>query len=288
MFLTAEDLRKKRACGEGLEEFEKLYPNGVDTWEALNDPKTSASIIHWGYLYTDPPEEEKIRYCERFEIVNCENFCYSKRIENCNSIVHSQKCKNSSYIKKGVRVEDSSYVVDSQKIQKSEKIFNSKEVVNSVRVGFSTDVFESQDVFKGIKVYRSRGVIESGDITNCIAVRKSSKLADSLYCALCENSANLLFCSEQKAQDYLLFNKPISEEDFDAIRDKILSFGAESVYPTFSFGDFPDYKDTGFDHFTIHFSEELEAFIKTLPNYDPFILFKITHNLKYLKEVGPK
>jgi hypothetical protein len=178
-------------------------------------------------------------------------------------------------------------VVESQKIQKSTQVFDSKDIVNSTRVGASSNIFDSQDVYKGNKIYRSRAIIESEDLTNCSMIRKGAKLSDSLYCANCENSGNLMFCFDQKGQDYLLFNKPITEEEFESVKEKILSFGAEEVFPTFDFGEFPQYRDTGFNLLTIYFSPEFEAFIKTLPNYDPFIMFKITKNTKYLKEVGP-
>lgn len=290
MFLTLDILKKYRACNKGIEKFEKLYPDGEEVAKIIQDPRTPSDLLHWGFEFLPVSEEEIELYKERLKIINCEDFIRSKNIEDCSTVINSKNCKNSREIKNSFNVDKSELVADSKKVTKSSYIFDSKDVHDSSFIVQSSSVHGSDFVFFGKNIYNSSNIFRSDDIFDSIGLRKCDHVENSFFCSDCEKSMNLLFCYDLTGEEYHIFNQEVPLNAFFKVQREILE-----LFPNLSFnfatftGHLPAQSERGYiinEDYTTHYSvsDEFYAYIKTLPQYDPFIMYMITLDPKFLQE----
>lgn len=293
MYLTADFLQRHKACGEGFNKFIELFPDGCEVLDILQDERVPSHMLHWGYQHlANLNEEEKKAYEKRMSIENCVDFFESRNIKNCQHIFSSQGCKNSSLVKQSFKVENSNLVSDSKRIYNSNAVFESYEVydcdtiVNSKRVHNSKNIAEAKEIHHSKYVYDSDFVFRSEGIVGC------SRIEDSFFSVDCENSINLMFCAGLRAMENCLFNRPLKKEEFFRIKRECAERFPELEFNFFKVdNNLPTGTKTGY---TINFNlktrhnsipSEFYDYIKTLPSYDPFVMYRITLNPKFLEEM---
>lgn len=128
MFINKELIAYLNGCEKGYKLFEKLYPNGAEVMEILDNKKIPKSIFHWGKENLNVSEEEIQKYLQVCKIINSTNVSFSEEVFDSND------------------VERSSNIVESNSVLKSQNIYNSSAVVNSDSVTKSSGVSQSKQV----------------------------------------------------------------------------------------------------------------------------------------------
>ena len=214
MFITNEILERYNACESGKKIFNRLYPNGVEIIDLLDNRHIPDEILHWGAEYLPVSAEELEKYYERVNVVDSTNCSMSSKITKSNNIFKSINISNSNFIKL------SQNVIDSENISSSQSIKTSKYVNNSISVEYSELVVNSKNITKSVNI------ANSSDLDYCFNISNGKNLlnCDTMYnSSLCEYSGfssfligchKVLFCSQLNQSSFMLFNKPISESLF--------------------------------------------------------------------------
>lgn len=289
MFLTIENLEKYPIDKEEIEKIKILYPNGVEISTLIDDPKISSHFLDWIFSYFPIKDMEKEKYEKRFNIEESTDYFSSNNITNCYTIFNSKNCKNSGFIKNSFYIEDSHLISDSKKIKKSANIFNSQKItesysiIESSLVHNSTRVYDSKNIYNSIDIFRSENISSGMALTNC------NRLEQSFFCVNCSNSTNLMFCYRINAKDYQIFNKPVSKEEYLKISQEIFTKFDNLTCNLFTLtGNLPTSLDKGYiiyEDFSSHYKNiptEFYDYIKTIPGFEPLIMYSITLNPIFL------
>ena len=290
MFLTLEILEQYEACDEGKEWFAKFFPNGGELIDIINHKFVTPEILHWGYAHLITNDEEQDAYRKKLHI----------NVEKPWSVYESDNITNSIYVSRSSRVTDSAFVFSSQDIiqsnnisfcsnvEHSNQIFGSEFVYDSIEVCHSNNVNQSVNIINSDYVIRSSSIMNSAVVTNSHYVHSlvtghTRQIKDSAFIADCDNLKNCLFCCLVDNNEYLLFNKPIDPDQFDMIMKQMKSL-LGGWRPEFVKGEWP--KETiPLDSPQIQrnvikqfagLPEQFWRWVKTLPEYDPSILYYIT------------
>ena len=209
---------------------------------------------------------------------------------------------------------DSNVVVNSQKISGSRHVFDSSDVIGSIEVVGGNIVKESSQVFassiveKSHKILSSSNIIESMNVVdsmtiiNCYNVMKSSQCYDSSeiiksngldnchFCLDCADSTNLMCCNDIGNADYQIFNKPVTKRQFDLFMRQYndfmaISFAFVPYWPNQSAIVEEPVITSNFKLWYELIPDGVWKWVRTLPGYDPSILYTITMNETFLKEI---
>lgn len=290
MFLTQEALRKYRAQTKNIEKFNELYPNGEEFINVIKDARAPSDLLHWGYEYLPITQEEQAAYENRLGIINCSNFFYSRNIENCNFIFDSRNCKNSEIIKNSTQVEDSRVIINSRKVENCKNVFDSKNIKNSIDIIQSELVHNSDNICTSEKIYNSNSIFRSNNIFDSFGLRKSSNIKNGIFCADCNSSSNIMFCSGVRGEDCLLFNHAVAPETFSQIKDELFTRFSNMNLNLFTINKATiahKLSYTVFEYYDAHYKNiqtDFFDYVKTLPGYDPIIMYFITLNPNFLDE----
>ena len=279
MFITNEILERYNACESGKKIFNRLYPNGVEIIDLLDNRHIPDEILHWGAEYLPVSAEELEKYYERVNVVDSTNCSMSSKITKSNNIFKSINISNSNFIKL------SQNVIDSENISSSQSIKTSKYVNNSISVEYSELIVNSKNITKSINI------ANSSDLDYCFNISNGKNLlnCDTMYnSSLCEYSGfssfligchKVLFCSQLNQSSFMLFNKPISEPLFYEIWEqyKTITKNVEIIEDNSNifYGGAPIIR---FDTMFKKLGEDFKNWVKILPNYDNFIMYQITLN----------
>ena len=281
MFITADLLREYDACGPGLKYIERFYPNGAEMIELIRDRHMQKSFLHWGREHLIVSELEEQAYCEACKIVNSKNFWHSvdilnsenivgcKHIENCRRIFDSNDVTNSIDVSHGENVLDSKQVFDSIIIENSEKIYKSKNVSNSV------------NVCNSIMISNSKNISSSKNIFDCLDIIECETATNSYFCKNCANISNCLFCSDLKDAEYHIFNTPVDKKRFEVFMTQYQKYQTE---PLRFVEEWPEELITTsivktltkFDEWYKLIPEKFWKWARTLPGFDPMLIYNIT------------
>lgn len=288
MFITKETLEKYNACEQGIKFLEKYFPDGAEMLELIQTRHIPHDMLHWGYEHLNWNKDELDMYCKVLEIVDSEYF-YS-----------SEKLFDSSFITNSKGVYSSSFVFDSQNIRSSKYIYNSKDVDNSNIVSESSFVYDSKKIYNSANItncsnmldiiyglnskncIRTKGAVESSEIFNSAATENCH------FCASVDTLTNCLFCFDINDQENMLFNRPISEKVLTNIKTQYLNIMKDfsiQISEPIPEGSVNDKIKLNTD-FCSYFSNIPQTFwnwVKTLPNYDAEIMYKITLNPVFLE-----
>lgn len=290
MFLTQEALKKYRAQTKNIEKFNELYPNGEEFINVIKDARAPSDLLHWGYEYLPITKEEQEAYTKRLSIINCSGYFYSKNIEDCNFIFESRNCKNSELVKNSIQVENSELVIDSRKVVNCKRVFESKDIKDSNDIIQSDTIYQSNNIGISEKVYNSSSIFRSNNIFDSAMLRKCANVKNVIFSADCEKSSNLIFCSGLRGEDCFLFNRPVAPETFNQIKEEIFTQFPDISLNLFTFNKASLAHKLGyriFEYYDIHYKSipnEFFDYIKTLPGYDPIIMYFITLNPNFLDE----
>jgi hypothetical protein len=293
MFLTNEILEQHEACGIGVKWFQRNFPNGAELIEVIKHKTVTPEFLHWGFSHLTTSATEKEAYWERLN-VHCDNMY---------SIYMSNNVADSKWVSRSTQVANSSYVFSSSEVTESNNVLSSNVVQNSSKVYESDFVFSSKKILHCQNVTDSHDVVYSDYVVNSHSVRNSAAVTNSAYvdgwlpgqtkqiknCRFimdCVNLKNCLFCHKVQNGEYLLFNKPIDAEDYENILQQLdrmvnnfeSELVKESEWPSNIIPiDTPRIQHNILEQYS-GLPTSFWRWVKTLPNYDPAVLYAITYN----------
>ena len=283
MFLTVDILKARKACRKGIQFFERAYPNGAELKDVITNPNTPREMLHWGYIYLDATPEEIALYEAACSIKNSTRYYESERIEDSDGILRSTNVVGSQNVERSDRITDSSNIALSTDVDTSKSVFDSKIVLNSQDVYGSINVSGSNTVFNSKYITDSNTVCESSTITNSTVIYNSQWIDQSNFLMKCAQVDHSMFCLGISNQSYMLFNKPISETIYKNIEEQYNRF----LRPYLPLKLVEVKNDIGahsarqnFNPKVLYASVPPQAWewVKTLPNYDGMLMYKITYN----------
>lgn len=287
MWITKETLKRARACRQGIEFFNRHFPNGAEMIDVINYPTTSSSFLHWGYLHLSPNETEVAAYYERLGVKNSRCVFMSEEVEGSSFINHSHHIKNSSTISNSNVIESSIAVGGSDYVEDSSRIFNSKYVYNSSKVYGSSNVNDSSNVVDGVYIVESKDVVNCKVASESSQIRDCNNVTDVIFSSGIEESSHMMFCIGQTGKEYMLFNKPVSQKQFELVKKQYKSFMTDELVLAKDWGSMDGCLtypmiEKNIRKYYENISDKFWDWVKTLPNYDPFVLYTITFNPKLL------
>lgn len=223
MKITVNQLYNFDAPKGLIEYVEKVYPAGVEVADLIKDSDIEFDFLHFIRNYLPLTKEETAEY-----------------MRVCRIDEESKNIYNSEQITSSKLVASSANVVDSYNIFNSQDVVSSRYVVNSMGVQNSNSVLNSQDIehcgviVDSKKVTESNNILSSEDINWCDTINfstcleesrfiyRSDRLNDSYFCGFCKDGNHLLFCVGVEGADYMIFNQPVSIQDFEIWREKLL------------------------------------------------------------------
>ena len=288
MFVTKEILEKHNACATGIRVFDRFYPNGVEIMELLDNKHINAEILHWGFENLNVDAAEVDKYYQRLGIVDSTEVVRSERISGSHfvwaskDITSSKFCQNCNSVNHSTQITDSSNISESDGIYRCDDVKFSKCIIDSKCVDKSYVISDSTEVRGSYGVANSRNMIDS------TFTYRSSLCEDVHYSSFMTNCHRCLFCTGLKDAHYHIFNEQVSPELFDQIyeafaqktEDESIYLMADNIesktyYVSKKIMDFRQY----FSLITTHFDE----WVKGVPGFDPFIMYQITFNKKWLE-----
>lgn len=293
MFLTLDILEQYGACEAGKKWFASHYPEGTELINLINHESVSTEILHWGYANLTTTEEEKKAYWKRLNI-DCENL---------HTIYKSDNIRNSEWVTRSSKVVDSEHVYSSKEITSSTSILSSEEVSNSHQVYDSEFIDSSKRVLCSKNVTNSYNIVNSDYVVNSHSIMNAAAVTDSAFvdgwlaggskqiknCRFimeCSNLRHSLFCNKISDGEYMIFNKQVDAADYELIvkqLDKRLEgFESELVkegeWPKSTIPlDAPHVQRNIIKQYA-NLPASFWRWVKTLPGYDPAVLYAITYN----------
>lgn len=290
MFLTLDTLIKLQACAAGQKWFARYFPNGAELIEVINHPKIDKETLHWGYSNLSTNEEEKAAYLKKLNI-NCDNtssIYLSDNIEDCEFVANSSNIDHSEYVFNCEEVKDSSNIANSTTVERSEGIFNSefvydcKHVCNGKNINHSSNIVNSHYVVNSKHILNCSSIVNSQFITD-LFIGSTERIKNSTFITSCHDLDHCLFCTNVSHVEYLLFNKPVSKEEYEMIwvqlNSILINSGLNLVNPDWPEKEIPLDAPKVNRNIKTQFSTLPDKFwrwVKTLPGYDPMIMYGIT------------
>lgn len=289
MYLTKEILDKYHACGQGREWFDKNFPDGAELVDVINRRHVPFHVLHWGFENFSSTPEEKEAYYAATKIIDCPR---PHSIYKCDNVTASDTVFNSNHIGNSRDIRDSSYVNNCQLVHFGDVVENSNVVINSSFVFDSERVVQSKNVNGSTVVYRSEFVVNSrfvhcaSNIENsyCVVGYSEGRTRNIRNCSFVTNCVNLtdcLFCSELSDAENCLFNKPVSHEVIEQTK-KQLALILRDWEPVMI-----DEDGSVNTNLIVHYRYLPERFynwLKTLPGYDPMVVYGITFKEELILE----
>lgn len=276
MLVTSELLSKRGANDRAIRLMRSIYPEGATMKQIIEEHFFPDDFLHWCFSYLDISDEEKEEYEKFFGIYNTLGYFKSRRI------------KDSQYILRSSDIDKSINIVASSRVKNSSLVYNSEDIEDSSRVYKSSICFGSQDVLDSINVTNSRMivgstyVVDSNSIKNSKFIENSAGILDSSYIkesyflSGCFKMRNSIFCSYMDNKEYCLFNKAISQETYENVLMQLQKF---VTFPLRMIEKVNHYRATPILNISRLFNDFPANFwkwVKTLPNYDPLLLYGLT------------
>lgn len=283
MFLNEEVLRKYEACDEGIDFFNKHFPNGTELIDVVRYEKTPMVILHWGYTSLPTTDEEKAVYIQRCNIINSTHVSLSDRVENSEIVIKSHHVSDSKSIHRSKHITNCVGVIDSRIVSNSTyiegccSVKNSSVIISSRDVKNSSYIFESQHVYSSDNIYKSDMIEQSHFIMEC------SNSQNIYFCRGVTNSKNCMFCRDIDGGEFMIFNHKVSEDVFRSFEEELLELLNEGY--KFNYFKSWDYESITEPSAVLHnnitfmyknFPEDFWEWVAELPYYDTYELFMIT------------
>ena len=293
MFLTIDILKKHNACKQGMDWFEHFFPNGGTVLDVINHRMVTHEILHWGFENLTTTAEEKEIYRKKLHI-DCENpetIYLSDNVTSSKWVTRSSNITDSEHIFSCKNIENCANLSHSDDVQNSTQIFGSEFVDDSCGIVHSKNVTKSRNVISSDYVVNSHSIMNAAAVTNSAFVGSfvpggAKQIKNSRFVAESTNLNHCLFCVGLHDAEYMVFNKKVDSEEYELILkqlDKILmGWDAELVkdneWPAYTIPlDTPNIQRNVLKQYAA-LPESFWRWVKTLPGYDPSILYHLTYN----------
>ena len=282
--ITLDTLKEAKACSVGLKWFEKNFPNGVELLQLLkSDIDIPKTFLLWAeYSLEQFYQGEIIDLMQkRLNIIDT-TFCrksydviHSSYVYKSHNIEQSSEILGSRFVKFGYNIADSANIDNSSYCRQSTNIIQSQQIVSCSNLKNCSELYkcyDSKECNYGYRIHNSRNVIFSSEINN------SSNIS---YSILLNNCKNCIFCSNLTGQENMIFNKPVSEEEFLAIKNKLDEILNNSP-KILSYVNLPEHifldkkqVDSPIHNLLRLIPINVWSYIKELPYYDEIIFYTI-------------
>lgn len=218
---------------------------------------------------------EEITVFGSTEVVNSDYVLRSNIVENSNYIFDCEDIINSNNVSYSRVVQSSSQVFD------SEFVYQSRCVSNSCNVTESDNIIQSNFVVSSRDIMNATNAIESMFVTD-LSPNYTKNISFCAFINHCQNLQHCLFCHDINNGEYLLFNKPISAREYDMIKRQMTNllnkYGLVFVkkWPIEQIPLDSPRIDRNIERQFAKLPEVFWRWVKTLPGYDPMILYNIT------------
>ena len=290
MFLTVEDLKKHKACETGIKLFNKLYPNGIEIIKLLDNTHIPIEVLHWGYEHLNVSEEEIKKYYLRCGIINSKEIIHSERISNSNFVFHSKDIEDCAFVSNCNTAADSRQITFCSNVIRSKFCYESESLTDVLGVVSSKDIHNSINIIDSTLIRNCEDVSNSRNLTNCSFIYRSTLSEECHFSSFLTGCFNCLFCTDLKAEQYCLFNKSISKDNYNKIYEEFKIKIENEVFNLIK--DNSNIKSTTYyiakkennykEYFSL-ISDNFNEWVKSLPNFDPFIMYQITFDEKWLE-----
>lgn len=279
MFLTVDILKERRACEKGINFVKKFYPNGVELSEIIQNRDIPKEFLHWGFSHLDATDEEIKLYEKVLDITNTTGYFESEKVSDSQQVRFSSEIENSKDIYRSKKVKNSNSIYLSNNIEDSSNINKSSFCINSEIILNSTNVTDSTMVVNSNCIIRSNSIIKSSFVTESTCIIDSSNIEGCNFLMGCSNMRDSIFCLGLDGKEYYLFNKPVSKIMYENVNFqfskyitlplRMISINNENLVST---------QVNNFSKFFENLQNDFWQWVKTLPNYDPEILYSMTFN----------
>lgn len=293
MFLTAEILAQQGACQKGIDQFNRIFPDGAELIDVINHKRIGPKLLHWGFLNLSVSLDETEAYYKRLNIVgtNLQHIYKSDNVTNGDFIGQSSHITNSEYVFSCKNVENCANISHSSDVINSTQIFGSEFVDDSCKIVHSKNVTKSRNIILSDYVVNSHSVINAAAVTKSAFVGSfvpggAKQIKNSRFITESTNLNYCLFCVGLHDAEYMIFNKKVEVEEYELILkqlDKILmGWDAELVkdneWPECTIPlDIPTIQRNVLKQYEA-LPESFWRWVKTLPGYDPNVLYRLTYN----------
>lgn len=293
MFLTLEILDKYDIDDSTRAWFASTFPNGERLVNVLQHKTITIEILHSiiEHLTTTPQEKEiyytklKIDCADRETIYHCNDITNSRWVTRSSNVVNSEYIFNSNDVDTCNDILSSNNIQDSHKIFHSEFVYNSQDVIDSANINDSHNIVNCNYVVNSHSIINSSNVTGSAYISGFV-VGRNKHIKNSRFIEECENIKHCLFCSKIADAEYMIFNKQADVEDYTMIvkqldrllKDWKMELVKDDVWPSQTIPlDSPVIQRNVIKQYA-SLPESFWRWVKTLPNYDPMVLYSITYN----------
>ena len=130
-------------------------------------------------------------------------------------------------------------------------------------------------------VSNSKNVTNSFNVFDSSEIIKCNSVSNSYFCNNCENIKFSIFCNGLKDSEYCIFNKPIDKAHYEIFEKQYKKYVCElldfiSDWPTGLSTNALVSPTRKFDDWFHPLSDKFWKWAKTLPGYDPMLLYNIT------------
>ena len=143
------------------------------------------------------------------------------------------------------------------------------------------NINESINICNSTMIVRSKNVVDSVNIFDSSEIIKCNQVLNSYFCQNCKEIKNCMFCENLEGAEYYIFNKPVDKKYFEFFEKQYLKYLTE---PLDFVRDWPENllaairvtPTRKFDDWYHPISKKFWKWARTLPNFDPMILYNIT------------
>jgi hypothetical protein len=287
MFITYDLLEKYNACESGKRFFQRFYPNGVEVLELLENKHVPKEFLFWGEENLPVSKEELEKFNEVCGIKNSTRVFRSYNIEDSDLISNSNNIFASKVIKACKFINNSNVCFSSNDVEKGSFIFSSSEIGNSKYCLNASNIEDSVDISISSNITNCSHICNSHYMGRAIMVYSSTLSENCYFSSFLKNCKNCLFSIDQENKEYLLFNQPISEMVYQQVLRALLIKLKHETIKLYTekeddfLGTFIEPK-VDFSTFFNELSPEFWKWVKTLPNFDSFIMYQITLQREFL------
>jgi hypothetical protein len=249
--------------------------------DIIRDRHISKEFLHWGREHLTHSNEELAAYTQACHIVNTDGYWYSQDVKDSKYIIKSKQVVNSIGVFSSTDINNSSDIVDSEDVIDSKQIFHSSMVEGSEKIFRGQNITQSINICNSTMIANSKNVIDSNKVFDSSEIIASTNVFNSYFCHNCKEIKHCMFCENLENAEYCLFNKPVNKKYFELFEKQYLKYLVERLdfvreWPEEFSAAMAIAPTRKFDDWYHPIPQRFWKWVRTLPNFDPMLIYNIT------------
>ena len=208
-------------------------------------------------------------------------------------VSQSNNIDNSIYIFQSDDVMHSANILNSKNIETSRRVYGSEFVYGSYQVCNSKNVTDSRNIIASNYIVNSHSIINSSSVGSSAFVSsltpdKNKRIKNSQFIFDCQNINNCLFCQGLTDAENMIFNQAADPSDFaiitkqmaSVLKDWEMELAVDNNWPEKTIPITPPIIQRNIIKQYANLPDTFWRWVKTLPYYDPQVIYSITYNPK--------